>query len=127
VEKITQKSQSEVGKAIVCFQYVERIKSELIIAARLIERVGELKGEELRGASNVLALFLDSLLGEINIAQNVSGRRDFEVAGERVRAATEKAHDGLYDEAIRLVSEAISSVATSGQWAMQTLKENGFL
>jgi len=106
---------------------VERIKSELIIAARLIERVNELKGDELDGANKVLSLFLDALQGEINIALNVSGRQDFEVAGEKVKAATEKIRDSRFDEAIRLVSEAISSVATSGQWAMHTLKENGFL
>ena len=106
---------------------MERIKSELIIAARLIEQMGELKGEELNGANKVLALFLDSLQGEINIALNVSGRRDFEAAGEKVKAASEKMHNLQSEEAIRLVSEAISSVATSGQWAMQTLKEKGFL
>ena len=99
----------------------------MIIAARLIERVGELKGEELNGANKVLELFLDALQGEINIALNVSGRRDFEAAGEKVKAVTEKARQFQYDEAIRLISEAISSVTTSGQWAMQVLKDNGFL
>ena len=127
MERITEKSSSEVGKAIVCFQYVERIKSELIIAARLIEQIGELKGDELNGANKVLALFLDALQGEINIALNVSGRQDFEAAGVRVKSAAEKTRNFQFEEAIRLVSEAISSVATSGQWAMQTLKENGFL
>mgnify|MGYP001139472544 CR=1 FL=1 len=106
---------------------MERIKSELIIAARLIERIAELKGEELNGANKMLALYLDALDGEINIALNVSGRRDFEAAGEKVKAAAEKTRSLQHEEAIRSVSEAISSVATSGQWAMQTLKKNGFL
>jgi len=112
---------------VVCFQYVERIKSELIIAARLVEQAGELKGDELKGANQMLTLYIDALQGEINIALNVSGRRDFEAAGEKVRAAAEKTRSFQFEEAIRLISEAISSVATSGQWAMQTLKDNGFL
>lgn len=106
---------------------MERIKSELIIAARLIELTSELKGDELKGANKMLSLFLDALQGEINIALNVSGGQDFEVAGEKVKAAAEKTRYFQFEEAIRLISEAISSVATSGQWAMQTLKENGFL
>jgi len=70
---------------------------------------------------------LDAVLGEINIAHNVIGRQDFLQTGEKVQAAIEKAQQGRFEEAIRHVSEAISAVASSGQWAMQILKENGFL
>jgi len=116
-----------VGKAIVCFQYVERIKSELIIAARLLEYIIDMKGDEQSGANKLFRWYLDAVLGEINIAHNVIGRQDFLHAGEKVTAAVEKAQQGRFEEAIRQVSEAISSVASSGQWAMQALKENGFL
>jgi len=67
------------------------------------------------------------VLGEINIAHNVIGRQDFVQAGEKVQAAMEKAQQGLLEESIRRVSEAISAVASSGQWAMQILKGNNFL
>jgi len=67
------------------------------------------------------------VLGEINLAQNVIGRQDFLQAGEKVKTAIEKAQQMVFEEAIRQVSEAISSVANSGQWAMQILKDNGLL
>jgi len=86
-----------------------------------------MKGDEKSGANKLFRWYLDALLGEINIAHNVIGRQDFLQAGEKVTAAVEKAQQGLFEEAIRQVSEAISSVASSGQWAMQALKENGFL
>jgi len=116
-----------VGKAIVCFQYVERIKSELIIAAKLLEYIIEMKGEEQSGGNKLFRWYLDAVLGEINIAHNVVGRQDFLLAGEKVTAAIEKAQQGRFEEAIRMVSEAISAVAGSGQWAMQVLKDYGFL
>jgi len=67
------------------------------------------------------------VLGEINIAYNVVGRQDFLQAHEKVTAALEKVQQRLFEDAIRQVSEAISAVASSGQWAMQVLKDNGFL
>jgi hypothetical protein len=118
---------ADIGKAIVCFQNVERVKSELIIAARLVEYVIELKGDEQNGASKLFRWYLESLLGEINIAHNIVGRDDFQTAGEKVTAAIEKAKEGLFEETIRLISEGISAVASSGQWSMQILKDGGFL
>ena len=106
---------------------MERIKSELIIAARLLEYIAELKGDEQTGANKLFRWYLESLLGEINIAHTIVGRDDFEKAGEKVTVAIEKAKEGLLEEAIRLISEAISAVASSGQWSMQILKDNGFL
>jgi hypothetical protein len=106
---------------------VERIKSELIIAARLVEYIAELRGDEQTGANRLFRWYLESLLGEINIAHNIVGRDDFERAGEKVTVAIDKAKEGLFEEAIRSVSEAISAVASSGQWSLQILKDNGFL
>jgi len=67
------------------------------------------------------------VLGEINLAQNIIGRQDFLQASEKVAAALERVQQGLFEEAIRQVSEAVSTVASSGQWAMQVLKDNSFL
>ncbi len=123
---MTLKPDSNIGKAIICFQYVERIKSELIIASKMIDRLTELDGDELTGAAKMYSFFLEALQGEINIAFNVLGMKEFEAAGAKVEEAATKAHYNQYEEAVKLISEAISNVASSGQWAMQTLKNNGF-
>jgi len=117
----------EVGKAIVGFQYAERVKSELIIAAKMLDSLSELTGDELKGASKLYSFFLTALEGETNIAYNVVGRAEFEAAAAKIREASEKTGLGQYGEAMKLLSEAISHVASSGQWAMQTLKDNRLL
>jgi len=106
---------------------VERIKSELIIAAKMLDRLVELNGAELTGASKIYSFFLEALEGEINTAYNVLGMKEFETAGVKAREAADKAHFNQYEEAMKLISEAISHVASSGQWAMQTLKSNNIL
>jgi len=120
-------SMPDVRKAIVCFQYVERIKSELIIAARLLGEIEELRGDELAGAEKLISSFLEALLGEIRIAHNVLGLRNFEEAGMQVEEAAGNLRLHEYSEAIKSISRAISFITTSGQHAMQTLTEKGLL
>ena len=116
-----------MGKAIVGFQYAERVKSELIIAAKMVDSLSELTGDELKGASKLFSFFLTALEGETNIAYNVVGRTEFETAAAKIREASEKTGLGEHGEAMRLLSEAISHVASSGQWAMQKLRDNHLL
>lgn len=93
----------------------------------MLDRLNELGGDELKGACKLFSFFLTALEGEINIAHNVLGMKDFEQASSKVREATDKADQGQYEDAMRLLSEAISHVASSGQWAMQTLKDRSLL
>jgi len=111
----------------VGFQYVERVKSELIIAAKMLDRLNELSGDELNGACKLYSFFLAALEGEINIAYNVLGMKEFDMAAAKVREAADKAELQQYDEAMKLLSDAISQVASTGQWAMQTLKNHSLL
>lgn len=106
---------------------MERIKSQLIIAAKMLDRLVELKGDEFAGASKMYAFFLEALEGEIDIAYNVVGMKEFEMAGVKVREAADKSSSDQPEEAMKVISEAISHVASSGQWAMQTLKDNNLL
>ena len=126
-ESLITEQFSEVGKAIVGFQYAERVKSELIIAAKMVDSLSQLTGDELKGASKLYSFFLTALEGETNIALNVVGRSEFETAAGKIREAAEKTGLGQFDEAMKLLSEAISYVASTGQWAMQTLKNNHLL
>jgi len=120
-------SLPDVRKAIICFQYVERIKSELIIAAKLLGEIEELKGDELAGANKVMSSLLEALLGEVRIAHNVLGLRNFEEASMQVEEAAGNVRSHEYTEAIKHISRAISFITTSGQHAIQTLKEKGLL
>ena len=111
--------------AIVCFQYAERIKSELIIATKLLEQLETLKDSELEGAKKLMLSFLGALESEIKMARSVSGQKNFEQVATKIWEATERTRVNEYEEAFRCISEAISATTTSGQSALKLLKDNG--
>ncbi len=92
-----------------------------------MERISALSDDELSGASKLYSYFLEALEAEINIARNVLGLQDFKKAGRKVGEAADKAHYFQYEEAMSLLSEAMSSITTSGQKAAKVLKERGLL
>ncbi|RLI44175.1 hypothetical protein DRO69_07970 [Candidatus Bathyarchaeota archaeon] len=57
-DRTIEETSFDVKKAIICFQYAERIKSELIIATNLLETIDKLKNNELVGAEKLLSSFL---------------------------------------------------------------------
>ncbi len=114
-------------KAIIRFQYTERTKSELTIAADLLEEIGEFKNDELVGAKRLMSSFLRGSQGEIGIAHSVLQMHNFKEAGEKVAEVIESVSSHEYAEATKRISEAISSVTTGGQQAIQLLKEKGLL
>jgi len=122
-----EESSFDTGKAIICFQYVERIKSELIIAVKLLEKLNELNDDELAGGEKMMLSFLDALAGEITIAHGVLGLRNFGEARGKILDAAGKISSRDYLAATNNISKAISSVATSGSKAMQMLKEKNIL
>jgi hypothetical protein len=124
---MTEESSLNTKNAIICFQYVERIKSELIIATKLLQKLDELEGDELAGAEKLMLSFLDALTGEINIAHGVLGLRNFEEAKTKILEAKELVRLHKYLEATSRLSGTISSVTTSGQRVMQMLKEKKLL
>jgi len=79
------------------------------------------------GARKISAFYLEALESEANIAYHVTGMKQFEMAAGKVKEAGDKGNSSLYEEAISLLSEAISHIASSGQWAMQKLKDSNLL
>jgi len=121
------KSLSDFKEVIICFHFVEKIKSELIIASSLLEKIKELRGDELAGAKKLMSSFLKALMGEIRIAHNILGLQKFKDASIQMEAAAGNVRLHEYSEAIKCISRAISFITTSGQYAMQTLKEKRLL
>ena len=110
------------------YQYSERTKSELIIAAKLLARMASLKGEERRGAEKLLMSFLEALLGEIRIAKAVKDSSiNFRGAEEKIMEAIGKLQLSEHGEINRCFSEALTYVTTSCQWAMEELEDKHLL
>jgi hypothetical protein len=117
----------ETRKAILTYQFSERIKSELIIAFQLLEEMATLGGDDWRGAEKLMEAYLRSLLGEVRLAQGVLGSDHFAVAERKTIEAI--GHLKLFErpEIYACLREAISSVTTSAQQAMEYLESNKLL
>jgi len=118
---------SEVRKAIVIFHYAEKIKSNLILTASLLEILNTMVDEEIAGAERLLVAYFNALIREVNIATNASGVRGFQDVNTKLEEAVEQTKQHNYANATKLVSEAISIATTNGNQAAETLKEKGLI
>ena len=116
-----------VRMAIICYQYSERIKSELIIASKLLGGLRELKDNELYGAEKIMSLFLDALLGETEIAHGVTKLQNFREASLKITEANGRIILREYSKANKNLSEALSHIMNCGGKAIQLLKQKEFL
>ncbi len=114
----------ETREAILDFQYAEKMKSGLIIGTTLLDQLASLKKEEeLSGGIKVLVWYLEGLLREIRIAQNVLGSVHFADLERKLMEVIGRIHMSQFQEAQASFSEAISMATTSCQAAMNFLME----
>jgi hypothetical protein len=111
----------DTRKAILVYQYSERIKSELLIASGLVAKMVTLEGKELYGAEILMTSFLESLVGEIRLAQHVEKSMNLIGAEKKIVEAIGKMKLLEYSEINRCISEALSLITTSCQRAMEVL------
>lgn len=114
----------ETREAILDFQYSEKMKSGLIIGTTLMDQLMSLKNEEeLSGGKKVLVWYLEGLLREIRIAENVLGAGHYGDLERKVMEVVGRIHMSQFQEAQWSFSEAISLATTSCQTAMNFLME----
>lgn len=118
---------SEVKKAIMCFLYTEKIKSDLILATSLLEILKGVRDEDIVGAEKLLVAYFNGLMREVNIAINASGTQGFKEVNAKLEAVIQQTKQHNYVNAVKLVSEAISITTTNGHKAAQTLREKGLI
>jgi len=120
-------STFDIRGAVICYQYSERIKSELIIAGKLLGVLSGLKNDQLFGAEKVMSSFLDALTGEIGIAHNVTGSQSFRETSLKIMEAQGRISLHEYSKANKLLSEALSLITTCSQKTARLLMEKGCL
>jgi len=112
----------ETREAILEFQYAEKMKSGLIIGTTLLDQMVSLKKEdELSGGKRVLVWYLEGLLREIRIADNVLGSGRYADLERKVMEVIGRIHMSQFQEAQTSFSEAISLATTTCQAAMNFL------
>lgn len=118
----------EIKKALIVFNYTEKIKTNLIMASSLLEFLGGIRDEaEAAGAEKLLVAYLNALIVEVNIAANASQVEGFRDIASQLQKAVEYVMMHNYIVVQRFFSEAISSATTFGSWAAQALKEKGLI
>ncbi|MGB9740871.1 MAG: hypothetical protein ACP5IM_05645 [Candidatus Bathyarchaeia archaeon] len=119
--------ENEIKNAIIVFHYAEKIKSNLIIAAKLLEALENMKEDEVIGAEKILASYFNALIMEVNIAANASEENSFKDVSEKLDEVIKLVLQHNYAEAIRLVSETISIVTTNGNSSAEILREKNLI
>jgi hypothetical protein len=113
----------DTREAILNFQYSEKMKSGLIIGTHLLDQLMSLKNDEFSGGKKILIWYLDGLLREIRIAENVLESSHFADLERKVMEVIGRIHMSQFQEAQGSFSEAISLATTSCQTAMSFLIE----
>jgi hypothetical protein len=118
----------ETRTAILEFQYAEKMKSGLIIGATLLDQMASFKNEdELAGGKRVMVWYLEGLLREIRIADNVLGSGRYADLERKVMEVIGRIYMSQFQEAQGSFSEAISLATTTCQAAMNFLLEKKLL
>ena len=114
----------ETREAILGFQYSEKMKSGLIIGTTLLDQLASLtKDEEFSGGRKVLVWYLEGLLREVRIAENVLGPGYYSDVERKVMEVIGRIGLSQFQEAQWSFSEAISIATTSCQTTMHFLQE----
>lgn len=114
----------ETREAILDLQYSEKMKSGLIIGINLLELLATVKDEaESTGGRKVLVWYLEALLRELRIAQNVIGLDHYVELERKLMEIIGRVQLSLFEDVLRSFSEAISLATTSCQSAMNYLIE----
>ena len=121
-------AEDEVKKALVVFNYAEKLKSGLMIAWSMLETLSQIREEaELAGAEKVLLAYLNALISEVNIAANASKTESFREIATSIEEVVECVRRRDVPAAERFVAQAISMATTQGDWAAHKLAERGLI
>jgi hypothetical protein len=115
-------------EAIYHFQYSEKMKAGLIIGVNLLEQLLPIRDEgERLGGRKVLIWYLEALLRELRIAQNVVGLDHYVDLERKLMEIIGRIQMSQFEEAQRSFSEGISLATTSCQASMSLLLEKKLL
>lgn len=118
---------SEVKKAIIIFHYAEKIKSNLILTANILDILSRMGEMEIVGAEKLMVAYLNALTREVHIAANASGVEGLRDVNVKLEKIIEQLELHSYISAMELVSEAISITTTNGNQTAETLKEKNLI
>ncbi len=120
---ITPKTKTPASsrQAILAFHFADRIKAEILLASRLLDRVAQMQGLEGEGASQLFLEFLQGLEMEINLAQGQLYEPEMVRVSTVMRGLLGMADSRMFPEMQAHFTWMISVMATFAQRAMEYL------
>jgi len=120
---ITPKTKTPASsrQAILAFHFADRIKAEILLASRLLDRVAQMQGLEGEGASRLFLEFLQGLEMEINLAQAQINEPEMVRVSTVMRGLLGMADSRMFQEMQAHFTWMISVMATFAQRAMEYL------
>ncbi len=103
-------------------EFSEKVKSEVSIANQLLEQVIGLKDDEFTGGKKILDAYLNAVLIEIKLAQNVLGSKVvFSKTSRKLTEAIGRINLAEFSEARQCFSEALTDTTTSCAESLEAL------
>ncbi len=95
-------------------EFSEKVKSEVSIANQLLEQLIGLKDDEFVGGNKIVDAYLNAVLIEIKLAQNVLGSKViFSKTARKLTESIGRINLKEFNEARQCFSEALSDTTTS--------------
>lgn len=88
----------------------------------MLEVLDTLDNDKISGGERLMTAYFNALIREVNIAVNASKAQNFSKVRDKLEEALEQTKQHNYNDAIKLVSEAISLTTTGGSQAAEILK-----
>ena len=117
----------EDHELLVRYQFGERIKAALIIGSKLLLVLESLRGEEHAGAKKLMLSFLDALQGEVMLAVNATGGREFTGMEEKLELLRTGIEAGEYQAAFEALGSAVTQATTACARTSSAMAERGLL
>ena len=114
----------DAKSAVEAYSFGERVKAQLIVGSKLVDRLGQMGHEEARGGKQMTEFYLQMLLVDVRIADNATRDIGFKKVESHLMEAIGMVAGSQYDEAIVSMTQALSGTTTICARAAEVLLEN---
>jgi hypothetical protein len=117
----------EVKEAVMAFSQSEKIKAGLIWIAQCLELLSALPEGEKKGGARAIGALLGMVVHETALAKQVVGSEGWDEAESFLTRAMAMLESGVGEDAVPLISKALSHITNIGQQSMALLRSEGLV
>jgi hypothetical protein len=114
-------------EAILLFHFADRLKSELLIASKLLTSLLQLKGQEQEGGKRLFLDYFRALEGEMGLGIALINDQDMVRVRTVLAGLTGMIDSNMFNEVQEHLTWIISTMTTYAQRAMEFLLKEGLL